>query len=92
MNGLAVFSRVLAAVAGGYACTAGLVALVAVALPAVFGMARGEAVVLASMGGFVAYLIVLVWVFSTPRLVRVWAVLLGGGALVWGATLWLVVR
>lgn len=76
-------SRVLAAVGAGYAFAAGAVALLAVALPAVAGMAHSEAVVLAAMLGFIIYLLVLLWAAVEPRLWRVWAGLLGGAALSW---------
>lgn len=79
-RGLAVASRVVAAVGAGYALTAAAVTLAAAVLPLGLGLARSEAVVLAAMGGFVLYLVVLLWAFAEARLWRVWAVL-GGGAL-----------
>lgn len=82
-----IVSRVLAAVGAGYVFTAGGVALIAVALPAVFGMARSEAVVLAAMLGFVIYLIALLWAAVERRLWRVWAGLLGGAVVGWGLSL-----
>jgi len=75
-----VVSRVLGAVLGGYAFSAAWVALLSVALPRV-GMARSEAVILASMVGFLIYLGVLLWAFAQQSLVRVWAVLAGGAGL-----------
>lgn len=72
--------RVLGAIFGGYAFTAASVALLSVALP-MLGMARSEAVILASMLGFVAYVGLLIWAFAEPRLSRVWAVLAGGALL-----------
>ena len=82
----AVLSRLLAAVCGGYALAAGCVALVSVALPRLVGVPRGEAVLLASMLGFVVYLVLLLWAFAA-RLWRVWAVLAGGAALSFGLAL-----
>ncbi|MBT0960826.1 iron transporter [Denitromonas iodatirespirans] len=82
-----IVSRVLAAVGAGYAFTASVVALVAVALPAIFGMARSEAVVLAAMLGFVIYLLALLWAAVEPRLWWVWAGLIGGAAVSWALSL-----
>lgn len=71
--------RLIAALPGGYAFTAALVALLAAALP-LLGLARSEAVVSAAMLGFVLYLLVLLWAFSVRSLARLWAVLTGGTA------------
>ncbi|MDP3796229.1 MAG: iron uptake protein [Polaromonas sp.] len=79
----AVVLRVTAALLGGYAFSAALVALLATAL-ALAGMARSEAVVLAAMLGFVLYLLVLLWAFSVRSLARLWAVLAGGSVLGYG--------
>lgn len=75
--------RLIAALPGGYAFTAALVALLAAALP-LLGLARSEAVVSAAMLGFVLYLLVLLWAFSVRSLARLWAVLAGGTALSFG--------
>lgn len=75
-----VLLRVLGAVGGGYALSAALVALLSAALP-LTGLARSEAVVLAAMGGFVMYLLLLLWAFSVRSLARLWAVLAAGTAL-----------
>lgn len=79
----AVVLRVTAALLGGYAFSAALVALLAAAL-ALAGMARSEAVVLAAMLGCVLYLLVLLWAFSVRSLARLWAVLAGGSVLGYG--------
>ena len=66
-------------IVGGYAATAALVAGVARVLP-VAGLARSEAVALASMCGFVFYLALLIWGFSRRRLMRlVLGLALAGG-------------
>lgn len=70
--------RVTGAVLGGYGLCAALVALLAVGLTAL-GLARSEAVVTASLVGFVLYLLVLLWAFSVRSLLRLWACL-GCGA------------
>ena len=71
--------RVTAAVLGGYALNAAVVALM-VGLLATAGLARAEAVVLASMLGFVFYLGALLWAFSVRSLASLWAVLVLGTA------------
>ena len=79
----AVVLRVTAALLGGYAFSATLVALLAAAL-ALAGMARSEAVVLAAMLGCVLYLLVLLWAFSVRSLARLGAVLTGASVLAYG--------
>lgn len=69
--------RVVTAVLGGYAAASGVVALLAVGLPRLTGLARSEAVVLASMMGFLIYLALLIWVFSAQRLSRLAFALVG---------------
>jgi hypothetical protein len=56
---------------------------VSVILPWLLAVPRSEAVLLASMLGFVVYPVVLLWAFAA-RLWRVWAVLAGGAALGFG--------
>ena len=75
-----VLLRVLGGVAGAYALTAALVALLSAALP-LTGLARSEAVVLAAMLGFVVYLLLLLWAFSVRSLKQLWAVLVIGTVL-----------
>ena len=87
MSALRLLSRIVAAVVGGYALSAGLTALSAIALAHV--MARSEAVVLTAMLGFLCYLAALIWAFAERRLWTVWAVLVGGGAASLGLALWL---
>lgn len=66
--------RVVAAIGGGYLVVA-LGVTVSGALLARWGMARSEAVALASMLGFVAYLVWLLWAFSVRRAARLATVL-----------------
>lgn len=75
------------AVFGGYALTALMVAA-AGALMARLGMARSEAVVLAAMLGFVAYLVLLLWSFGVESAARLWATLASAAAALAGL-LWL---
>ena len=70
--------RVIAAIAGGYACTVALASAGAQLLVLYGGMARSEAVILTAMLGFILYLALLIWSFSEPRVWRVWAILLMG--------------
>lgn len=76
---MGVVIRVLGAVFGGYALTVLAVAAAGAAM-ARLGMARSDAVVLAAMLGFVAYLALLLWGFSVKSTARLWLVLAGGAA------------
>lgn len=89
MRALPVALRVIAAVAGGFGFTTAIVGLAAVVLPLVFGMARGEAVLLSTMLGFLLYLTVLLWAFAEQQAWRVWTVFLVGGAGAFGLSRWL---
>lgn len=71
--------RVLGAIGGGYALSA-LTVIAGGAVLARCGMVRSEAVVLASMLGFVLYLVLLLWAFCVRSLARLWLVLAGGMA------------
>jgi hypothetical protein len=75
--------RVTLAVAGGYALTAALVALLTQGL-VLAGLPRSEATVSAAMLGFVIYLVVLLWAFSVRSTSRLSLGVLGGAALAWG--------
>lgn len=76
-----VLVRVVLAMLGGYAAAAGIVAALSVTLPFT-GLPRSEGVALASMLGFIVYLLLLLWGFAERRLWRlgfVLAALAGGG-------------
>jgi hypothetical protein len=62
-----VVVRLLVVIVGGYAAASALVAGSARLLP-IAGLPRSEAVVLASMLGFLFYLALLVWGFAQARL------------------------
>ena len=70
-----LFSRVLAAVFGGYALTSGV---------AVLPLSRPEAVLTATLSAFVVYTCAVIWVFAVQDLRRAWlgmllpAILCGG--------------
>ncbi|MCP2228696.1 MULTISPECIES: DUF3649 domain-containing protein [Pseudomonas] len=65
---LAVTSRVLAAVLGGYI----VAALASVSLSSWLPMARAEAVVTGMMSSFLAYLIAVLWCFACRSAWRAW--------------------
>lgn len=76
---LLLILRIALAIPGGYALTAGTVALATALLAAL--MPRAEAFVLSAMLGFLLYLAILIWAFAEPRLLRL-AVVIPPGA--WG--------
>lgn len=65
---LAVTSRVLAAVSGGYLVTALASACLTLWVP----MARTEAVVTGMMSSFVVYLLAVIWCFTCRTAWRAW--------------------
>ena len=77
---MAVTSRVVAAVLGGYAFSAAAAALLAVALWAGLGLTRADAALAASMPAFLVYLGAAVWAFAAPNPLRPLAVLFGVAA------------
>lgn len=79
----AVLSRVLAAALGGYFLTSAAISFLALTLP----MPRDQAVGLATMLGFIVYAVLILWVFATRSLWRVWAWMLIPGA-VFSALVW----
>jgi hypothetical protein len=76
--------RIAAAALGGYAFCWGFIALCIAGLFAV-GMQFHDAEHLASMLTLLLYLVVFLWAFVARSLARVWAVLVGSGALMAGA-------
>ena len=74
------------AVLGGYCLSAALVALLA-ALLVRLGLPRSEAVVSASMAGFLIYLAVLLWAFSSVKPRMLWAGLAAGTGAAYGLLL-----
>jgi hypothetical protein len=81
---LRIASRVCAAVAGGYVFAWGGVALITSLLFAA-GLDFHDAEFLGAVIGLLAYLVVFLWAVAAARLTPVWAVLLGGAALMTGA-------
>lgn len=69
---LAVASRILAAVVGGYALTAAIAILLALVWP----IPKAEAVLASTMLSFAIYAAVVIWVFATRSATRAWVGLL----------------
>lgn len=69
---LAVFSRAVAAIGGGYLLAALTTALLALCLP----MARVDAVITATLLSFAIYTCAVLWVFATRSALRAWLGLL----------------
>ncbi len=68
---LALLSRVAAAILGGYALTCASVIFLGAILP----LPKPQAVLASSLASFAVYTAVIVWVFATPNLRRIWLVL-----------------
>jgi hypothetical protein len=85
-----IIVRLVAAIGGGYAVSAGLAALAARALPVTTAMPAREAVVLVSMLAFLVYLGLLIWGFAEPSLLRLCLILAAVGIVSWGGAFGLV--
>jgi hypothetical protein len=85
-----IIVRLIAAIGGGYAVSAGLAALAARVLPVTTAMPPREAVVLVSMLAFLVYLGLLIWGFAEPNLLRLCLILAAVGIVSWGGALGLV--
>lgn len=70
---LAVASRAVAAIAGGYGVAALSAAVLAVCLPAAFGMARSEAAMTGTLASFLVFAIAVMWVFAARTALRAWS-------------------
>lgn len=68
-----IVSRVLAALAGGYALAYAVTAFLAVYLP----LARPDRVVFSSLGSFAVWTAVVIYVFAARSTTRVWLLLIG---------------
>lgn len=64
-----IFSRVMAAILGGYLLTSIVIALLAIMLPG----SRAEAVLTAMLLSFLIYACVVMWVFACRSASRAWA-------------------
>lgn len=76
---LAIATRAIAAVFGGYGFVWGAVACLTLLLIAV-GVPRSESVIIATLLGFPLYLFILLWAFAARSLIRVSFALIGGAA------------
>lgn len=72
-----ITARVLAAVIGTYAVTAGATALIAVLMVFATGASRSDALIGASMIGYLLFAVLMLWCFAERRLARVWLILAG---------------
>lgn len=79
LNSRIVISRIAASLLGGYVFVWGFVTL-GIALLLAAGMPFGEARTLVFLLAFLVFLAAFCWAFVAASLVRVWAVLAGGGA------------
>jgi hypothetical protein len=61
--------KTLVAILAGYAFTSGYVAFLSIML-AKLGMEVGEALMLSAMTGFIVYLCVILWIFTTQKIWR----------------------
>ena len=80
---LQLASRIVAAIFGGYAFAWGFIAA-ATSLMFAAGMGFHDTEFLASLFGVLAFLAAFLWAFAARQVWPVWAVLLGGGALLAG--------
>jgi len=80
---VAIVSRIAASLIGGYAFVWGFTTL-GIALGVAAGMRYLEARTLMYLLAFVVFLVVFCWAFAAARLLRIWAVLAGGGVAMTG--------
>jgi hypothetical protein len=85
--GWALASRIAAALLGGYAFAWGLNALLTASLFAA-GLEFHDAEFLGGALGILAFLVIFLSAFVVRRVVRLWIVLVCGGALMTGAASW----
>lgn len=70
---LGVASRAIAAIAGGYGVAALSSAVLALCLPAAFGMARSEAAMTGTLASFIVFALAVMWVFAARTAWRAWS-------------------
>jgi hypothetical protein len=85
-----IASRIAASLMGGYAFVWGFTTL-GIMLGVAAGMPYGAAQTLLYLLAFLVFLVCFCWAFAAASVVRVWAVLGGGGALMTGVG-WLLSR
>ncbi|HEX7865999.1 MAG TPA: DUF3649 domain-containing protein [Variovorax sp.] len=69
---LGVASRAVAAIAGGYGIAALSATVLALCLPAAFGMARSEAAMTGTLASFIVFALAVMWVFAARTALRAW--------------------
>ncbi|WP_240651454.1 MULTISPECIES: DUF3649 domain-containing protein [unclassified Variovorax] len=70
---LGVASRAIAAIAGGYGVAALSSVVLALCLPAVFGMTRSEATMTGLLASFAIFALAVMWVFAARTALRAWS-------------------
>jgi hypothetical protein len=70
---LGVASRAVAAIFGGYSVAALSAAVLALCLPAAFGMARSEAAMTGTLASFAIFAFAVMWVFAARTALRAWS-------------------
>lgn len=85
-----IVSRIVAGLGGGWAFTWGIVTL-GIGLQVAAGVAYDDARTLMYLLAFLVLLGSFLWAIAAKSVVRVWAVLAGGGAVMTGAA-WLLTR
>jgi len=84
-----VASRVLAGFVGGYLLASLATSVMALLLVCVSGHPRADALLIATMLGFVLYAGVIVWVFSTRTAGRAWLGMVACLVVLWPLWRWL---
>jgi len=79
-----VAGRFVLAGVGGYALTALLSTVLALALPSIAGVSRAEGVLIGSLLSFAFYTLYALWVFATRSARRVWVATVLACALLYG--------
>jgi len=69
---LGVAARAAAAILGGYGIAALFAAVLALCLPAAFGMARSEAAMTGTLVSFIVFALAVMWVFAARTAWRAW--------------------
>ncbi|MFV0675142.1 DUF3649 domain-containing protein [Variovorax sp. tm] len=88
---LGVALRAVAAIAGGYGVAALSSVVLALCLPAAFGMARSEATMTGLLASFAVFALSVMWVFAARTAFRAWSGLAVAAAVL-GALLLLLMR
>ncbi len=88
-NGFRITARILAALVGAYAVTAGATALIAVVLVLYTDASRPDALIVGSMFGYVLYAVLMLWCFAERRLTRVWLLLVGAAVATHALAMWI---